>query len=198
MAHHDDRLVAALARLEHVFDVLRTGYVRDGWHLDEQGCERTLAYFRAAAAADKWPQESDDEMGFAIHFLSRLNQSLDWVFRAGVMICELAAAARITIPSAQGTQESLSGDRRRQGLNRRRGPARCIVFIVRFSNLRPLRGPFLSVTFATALRYSRLSHAEGDAHAQDHCGIGGGQLPGNVYRRGIRQTEGVQSELRFL
>src|SRR5262245_53915434 len=70
---------AALARLEHIVNVLRTSYVRDGWRLDEARAASVLANF-----------DDDDTV---IEWVIDHNQSLDWVFRGepGSMICRFAS-----------------------------------------------------------------------------------------------------------
>jgi hypothetical protein len=81
---------AILARVEQIIDLLRTGHVREGWELDEEGAERTLRYFRRMA---KGGQDDDHEYTAATKFLYRNCQSLDWVILGDprVMICRAAA-----------------------------------------------------------------------------------------------------------
>jgi hypothetical protein len=81
---------AILARVEQIFDLLRTCHVREGWRLDEEGAERTLRYFRRMA---KGGRDNKAEWGAATDFLHRNGQSLDWVIlgNPGGMICHAAA-----------------------------------------------------------------------------------------------------------
>jgi hypothetical protein len=109
---------AILARVEQIFDLLRTCHVCDGWKLDEEGAERTLRYFRRMA---KGGRENTCEMRYAFEFLYRNGQSLDWVICGdpGGMICGAAANARMdedpipTAPRRRQQFQAIQGGRSR-------------------------------------------------------------------------------------
>jgi hypothetical protein len=85
---------AALARVQRVMNCLQKRYVCKDWVADKSGCERTLNYFRRAAAAGTWTDSGDmPDQQFAMDFLYRHGQSMDWVFggNPGVMICREAS-----------------------------------------------------------------------------------------------------------
>jgi hypothetical protein len=58
--------------------------------MDESGAERMLRFFRGAAQGK---EEDHDELDFAIGYLRRHGQSLDWILRGdpGGMIVALTA-----------------------------------------------------------------------------------------------------------
>jgi hypothetical protein len=80
---------ACLSRTETVIDLLRTRYIREGWTIDEDAAERTLAYSRAYAADGSDP---DDEREAAMDFFHSHGVSLDWVFGGDIagLICGAA------------------------------------------------------------------------------------------------------------
>src|SRR5262249_10180682 len=81
--------LASLARAEQVIALLRTRYISEGWKIDEDAAEKTLAYCRKCA----WDgSDPDDERLIAIHFFGSHGISLDWIFRGDIagLICNSA------------------------------------------------------------------------------------------------------------
>jgi hypothetical protein len=90
-----EKAKAWLARVEQIVDYLGDCYVCDGWHegFDRTGAERTLAYFRAAAAGE--PDDIEEWM-WVTEWLYDHGQSLDWIMCGdpGGLICGVAHHSR--------------------------------------------------------------------------------------------------------
>jgi hypothetical protein len=93
----DDK-AAAVARAEQIVELLRTGYVAEGWQLDEQRAAHFLESMRGLDSGDG----DTPEMRTVLKWTADHGQSLDWIFRGdlGVMICAAAAHSMPTPPDA--------------------------------------------------------------------------------------------------
>jgi hypothetical protein len=97
--HPEREIVAILARLEHVLDLLRTRHICDGWKLDETDAERVLQFFRASLRYGQAHEDQpghDDEWMFVISWARDHGISFDWLLCGDPdsMICRRVAQSR--------------------------------------------------------------------------------------------------------